>query len=187
METTGAFSTQGNTWSVWKQKATPPPPRTARWATTWELPAATSPSPKPTWQGSRKSWGNLGSSPSACPCGGSGSGLGNGGSADRAQFCQHQPSCSTSESCIAQPFLRISLSEAFLLVELDVGLSVWQKTGSKDWFKLKWNKPWCLWGEGGGKNGKMFWVKMKCLGWFFCCVFFCFCSCFFACGLFNPM
>lgn len=137
---------------------------------TWELPFATSPSPRPTWRGSRKSWGNSGSSRSACPCGGSGSGLGSGGSADRARLRQHQPSCSSSESRIAQPFVRISLSEAFLLVELDVGLSVWQKTGSKDWFELKWNKPRCV-GRRGGKNEKMFWVEMKCFG---CCFFWVF-------------
>lgn len=85
METTGAFSTQGNTWWLWRQRATPPPPRPVKSAMTWELPSVTSPSPKPTWQESRRSWRSLGSSRSACPSGGSGRGLGSGGSSDRPQ------------------------------------------------------------------------------------------------------
>lgn len=151
MGITGGFSTQGSTWLAWKQRATPAPPRPVRWAMTWEPPSATSPSPKPTWRGSRKLWGSLGSSRSACPCGGSGRGLGSGGSGDRPQLCLDQPSCSSSESYVAHLFIRIFLHEAFLLGELDVGLSFWRKIfGNKIQFELKRNKPQCVGGEAEG-------------------------------------
>lgn len=115
---TGVSSTRASTWWASRPRATPPPPRPARWATTWGPPAATSPSPRPTWPGSRRSWGSLGSSPSACRRAGCGSGRG-GGSGGRAQpwLCFSQPACSRSESYIAHLFMPFSLH--FLLVELD--------------------------------------------------------------------